>query len=349
MKISIQNQGQFFECGADEGILDAALRQGITLPYGCRGGRCGSCMGRVVEGSFTYLNGQPDGISDIEIAEGRALFCQAHPETDMVIDIKVVNTPTGIEPRKMPARVHSIARLADDVVHMRLKIPATDRLQFLAGQYVDFILSDGRRRAFSLANPPHHDEFLEFQIRHVPGGYFTHLVFEEMRDKALIRIEGPLGTFYLREDHKAPIIMMAGGTGMAPLRSILLHMFAIGDKRPVHLFWGARTKKDIYLQGEISQWLKAHPHSLRFTPVLSEPLQSDNWDGDTGFVHETVIRNYPDMSDYEVYMSGPPPMVYAARDAFMSQGLPEDRVFSDAFDFYDDPGLSAVEKEVGTG
>lgn len=349
MKISIRNKNQSFECGADEGILDAALRQGITLPYGCRGGRCGSCMGHVVEGVFAYPNGQPGGIADSETAEGKALFCQARPATDMVIDIRVVDTPAGIRPRKVPARVHSITRLTDDVVHMKLKIPASDRLQFFAGQYVDFILSDGRRRAFSLANPPHYDAFLEFQIRHVPGGYFTHLVFEEMRNKALIRIEGPLGTFYLREDHEQPIIMMAGGTGMAPLRSILLHMFAIGDKRPVHLFWGVRAKKDIYLQDEISRWLKDHPHSLKFTPVLSEPPESDHWDGDSGFVHEAVIRTYPDMSGYEVYMSGPPPMVYVARDAFMAHGLPEDRVFSDAFDFSDDPGLSAVEKEGGGG
>ncbi len=349
MKISIQNKNQSFECGADENILDAALRQGITMPYGCRGGCCGNCMGGVVEGGFTYPNGQPDGIADSEIAGGKALFCQARPETDMVIDVRIVDMPEGIERRKMPARVHSTTRLADDVVHMKLKIPAADRLQFLAGQYVDFILSDGRRRAFSLANPPHHDEFLEFQIRHVSGGYFTHFVFEEMRNKALIRIEGPLGTFYLREDHEEPIIMMAGGTGMAPLRSILLHMFEIGDKRPVHLFWGTRTKKDIYLQDEISQWLKDHPDNLKFTPVLSEPVESDHWNGDTGFVHEAVIRTYPDMSDYEVYMSGPPPMIYSARDAFMAQGLPEDRVFSDAFDFSDDPGLSAAKKESGIG
>ncbi len=349
MKIAIQSKNRSFDCGPGEAILDAALRQGITMPYGCRGGRCGGCMGSVVEGEFVYPNGQPGGIADSEIMEGKALFCQARPKTDMVIEVVIVDTPAGIEPRKMPARVHSIDRLTDDVVQLKLKIPAASRLPFLAGQYVDFILSDGRRRAFSLANPPHHDEFLEFQIRHVPGGYFTHFVFEEMRNKALIRIEGPLGTFYLREDHERPIIMMAGGTGMAPLRSMLLHMFATGDDRPVHLFWGARAKKDIYLPDEIDQWLKTYPDKIKFTPVLSEPAESDNWNGDTGFVHEAVTRTYPDMSDYEVYMSGPPPMVYAARDAFMAQGLPEGCVFSDTFDFSDDPGLPAVEKEGGTG
>ena len=347
MQVTIQNRNQVFECGPDEAILDAGLRHGITMPYGCRSGRCGNCMGTLISGEIDYPNGQPPALDDDGIAANKAIFCQARACSDLTIDVKIIDTPAGIEPRKMPARVVSIEKLADDVIHLKLKIPKADRLQFLAGQYVDFILNDGRRRAFSLANPPHHDEFLEFQIRHVPGGYFTSIVFDELKEKALIRIEGPLGTFYLREDNDDPIIMMAGGTGMSPLRGMLLHMFDTGIKRPVHLFWGARAKKDVYLQDEINEWLQAYPQ-LRFTPVLSSPDESDNWQGETGWVHDAVIRHYPDMSGYEVYMSGPPPMVFAAKDAFHAHGLPDDKVFSDAFDFSDDPGLSAAEKEAHT-
>jgi CDP-4-dehydro-6-deoxyglucose reductase len=344
MKVTIQNRNQAFECNADEGVLDAALRQGITMPYGCRSGRCGNCMGTLVNGEIEYPHGPPPALEAEDISKDKVLFCQAHAKSDLTIDVKIIDTPQGIEPKKMPARVASLRKMTDDVVHLKLKIPAADRMQFLAGQYVDFILKDGRRRAFSLANPPHHDEFLEFQIRHVPGGYFTSIVFNELKEKSLIRIEGPLGTFYLREDNDDPIIMMAGGTGMAPLRGMLLHIFDTGIKRPIHLFWGVRTQKDLYLQEEIDQWLKDHPQ-LQFTPVLSEPEPSSNWQGATGWVHEVVTRTYPDMSGHEVYMSGPPPMIYAAKKAFHDCGLPENKVFSDAFDFADDPDVSAAQKE----
>jgi len=344
MKITIHNRNQSFQTDENESILDAALRQGITMPYGCRSGRCGNCIGSLVSGEIDYPNGRPPALSNEEETAGKAVFCQAVARSDLTIDVKIIDTPEGIEPRKMPARVASIEKLADDVVHLKLKIPSSERLQFLAGQYVDFILSDGRRRAFSLANPPHHDEFLEFQIRHVPGGYFTSIVFEELKEKALIRIEGPLGTFYLRESSKEPIIMMAGGTGMAPLHGMLLHLFEIGMQRPVHLFWGVRAKKDLYLQDEINNWLSKYP-LLRYTPVLSQPGVDDQWTGETGLVHESVIKAYPDLSGHEVYMSGPPPMIYAAKAIFHEHGLPENKVFSDAFDFADDPGVSAAQKE----
>jgi CDP-4-dehydro-6-deoxyglucose reductase len=345
MKVTIQSSQKTFTVNPEQGVLDAALHQGINMPYGCRSGKCGDCMGQLIEGRVHYPNGQPDALSDEDLAQGKAIFCQAHADSDLVIEVRTVNTAEGIIPRKMPARVAELNHLAHDVVQLKLKVPAAERMQFLAGQYVDFILKDGRRRAFSLANPPHDDEFLEFHIRHVPGGFFTSYVFDEMKEKALIRIEGPLGSFFLREDSDAPIIMVAGGTGFAPMQGMLLHANEIGLKRPIHLFWGVRAKRDLYLDEEVRSWAEQYDH-IQYTPVLSEPAREDNWQGETGWVHDAVVRAYPDLSAYEVYMSGPPPMIDAAKQAFLARGLAENHLFSDSFEFADDPNLSATEKEI---
>ena len=354
MNIQIRSNNQSFVCKPDESILDAALRQNIQLPYGCRGGRCGSCIGDLLQGEIAYPNGQPKGISDQEHGEGKVLFCQARAKSDLLIEARVIDVPKGVVVRKMPARVHELKKLAADVIGLKLKIPSNDRLQFLPGQYMDFILDEGRRRSFSLANAPHEDQFLEFHIRHVDGGYFTPLVFAELKKKALLRIEGPLGRFYLRKDSKEPIIMMGGGTGIAPLRSMILQMIATGTNQAIHLFWGVRALKDAYLVDEIGQWLKKCP-ALKFTLVLSEPEPGDTKQMpvdlglvESGYVHEALIRTYPDLSAYVVYMSGPPPMIDAARAVFLQQGMVKDKLFSDAFDFADDPKCSAIEKEAKT-
>ncbi len=217
-------------------------------------------------------------------------------------------------------------------MRLYLKLPNTERLQFLAGQYVDVLLADGRRRGFSLANPPHADDLLELHIRQVPGGFFTGFVFERMKDKALLRFQGPLGTFFLREDSPRPVILIGGGTGFAPLKGMLEHAFHSGWNRPLHLYWGARAKVDLYLDELPRRWIKEHPE-FRYTPVLSEPRPEDDWQERTGWVHEAVAADYPDLSGHDVYMSGPPPMIEAARRVFAEQGLPSGQVFYDAFEF----------------
>ncbi|MDQ2695344.1 MAG: CDP-6-deoxy-delta-3,4-glucoseen reductase [Pseudomonadota bacterium] len=331
--VLIQPSGHRFRVEPGESVLEADLREaGGVMPYGCRNGACGACMGKVLAGEVAYPQGLPHGLSAREQQEGKALFCQAQPLSDLVIEIREVQTARDIAVRTLPCRVMALHRLAPDVMRLYLKLPAAERLQFLAGQYIDILLRDGRRRGFSLANPPHADEHLELHVRQVPGGEFTTQVFTQMREKAILRFQGPLGTFFLREDSPRPILMIGGGTGFAPLKSMLEHAFHVGITRPIHLYWGARTRQDLYLNELPEAWAEKHLH-FTYTPVLSEPRAEDGWTGRSGLVHAAAAADYPDLSRHDVYMAGPPAMIQAARQTFSLQGLSEEHLYFDSFDY----------------
>ncbi len=331
--VTIRPSGHEFQVAENESVLDAALREkGSVLPYGCRNGTCGSCMGTILSGEIVYPDGRPPGLSEVEQAAGKALLCQARSLSDLVIEAREVKGGADIAVRTLPCRVERRELLAPDVMRLYLRPPSIERLQFLAGQYVDILLADGRRRGFSLANPPHADDVLELHVRRVPGGFFTDYVFERMKDKALLRFQGPLGTFFLREDSPRPMILIGGGTGFAPLKGMLEHAFHIGLDRSLHLYWGARAKVDLYLDALPRRWAAEHPN-FRYTPVLSEPCPEDDWQGRIGWVHEAVAADYPDLSGHDVYMSGPPPMIEAAKPVFAAQGLPAEQLFYDSFEF----------------
>ena len=311
-RVTLLPSSHEFSVAEHESVLDAALRERCSvLPYGCRNGTCGSCMATIQSGELVYPDGRPPGLSEREQAEGKALLCQARPRSDLVIVAREVKTGGDLIVKTLPCRVEQRELLAPDVMRLFLKLPNTERLQFLAGQYVDILLTDGRRRSVSLANPPHADELLELHIRHAPGGFFTDYVFNRMKDKALLRFQGPLGTFVLREDSLRPILLIGGGSGFAPLKGMLEHAFYIGLDRPLHLYWGARAKVDLYLDELPRRWVEEHLN-FRYTPVLSEPRPEDQGLDRTGWVHEAVAADYPDLSGYDVYMSGPPPMIAAA-------------------------------------
>ena len=316
------------EVQEDETILDAALRQDVGLPYGCRNGACGNCISTLAAGEVTYPSGKTGALEGA--TENACLTCQAVPQTDVSLQVKLFETATEIEVKTLPCRVARHEQLAHDVMAVWLKLPDNQRLQFMAGQYLNFLLSDGRERAFSIANAPHDDELIELHIRHVEGGEFTDYVFDRMQDKAILRIRGPLGTFVLREDSDRPVIFMAGGTGFAPIKGQIEHAIHIGDKRPMQLYWGVRSERDLY-QGKLAQQWADQNDNFSFIPVLSEP--DADWSGRSGFVHDAVLADHPDMSGFDVYMAGPPVMVNAGKYEFMQAGLSIDHMFSDSFDF----------------
>lgn len=338
--VTLQPSGKTFTVDDGQNILDAALVAGITLPYGCRGGGCGSCRGKVLEGKVFYPGDLPKGISADDDKQGYALFCQGMTETDLVIEARESEELGDIPVRTLPCRVVQIDHLAHDVIRLKLKLPAAERLQFLAGQYLEILLKSGERRAFSMANAPHDDEFLELHIRHVDGGAFTDFVFESMQEKALLRFEGPHGQFYLREDSDRPMIFMAGGTGFAPIKGIIEHAIAEGCTRPIHLYWGARARSDVYLEDLAQSWADTHDF-IEFIPVLSEPAAEDDWQGRTGFVHDAIMADFDDLSGFDIYAGGPPPMVYAGRDEFIKNGMDEDHYYSDAFEYGYQPAAEA--------
>ena len=309
------------------------MRADLLIPYGCRNGACGSCKGELLEGEVDYGPHQASTLTDDEKRAGLALFCCARPRSDVTIRVREVRRAGDIPVKRLPVRVESIERAAPDVAVVRLKLPATERLQYLAGQYVDFLLKDGKRRSFSLATPPHDDTLLELHIRHIPGGFFTDPLFTTFKGREILRIEGPLGGFHLREDSDKPMIFVAGGTGFAPIKAMLLHAFHHEVDRPMVLYWGARALADLYLPQLPAQWQVEHPN-FTFIPVLSEPGPDDAWPGRTGFVHQAVLDDFADLSGYQVYACGAPGMVEAARGSFTgTRGLPADEFFADSFTY----------------
>ncbi|QKQ23682.1 CDP-6-deoxy-delta-3,4-glucoseen reductase [Candidatus Ruthia endofausta] len=327
----IENQvsGRIFQTEGRDNILNDALTHGLNFPYGCQKGFCGKCKATIIEGEVGYKGEIPSGITPEEVEKGMALLCQCRAKSDVALVVAELDGVADIEVRTLPCKVQSIKHLNHDVAQVFLKIPDSESLQYLAGQYIDLIHPDFEPRAFSIANAPSNTSLIELHVRLIEDGKFTNFVFNELQEKALLKIEGPKGVFYFREKSEKPIILVAGGTGFGPVKAMVEHAIETKSKQTIHIYWGARDEKDLYTDLP-KQWAKSH-ENISFIPVLSQANSA--WKGRTGYVHESVLVDFEYLVDYEVYACGPPAMVKAVADTFVKRGMFKEDFFSDAFEF----------------
>ncbi|WP_313302909.1 CDP-6-deoxy-delta-3,4-glucoseen reductase [Diaphorobacter sp.] len=332
--ISVQPSGRSFDTQGSETILAAAIRSGVGLPYGCKDGACGSCKCKKLSGSVVHGEHQPKALSNEEEAAGFVLTCCATPLTDVVLESRQVTDESAFPIKKLPVRVASLTRASHDVMQVKLQLPAADHFRYHAGQYIEFILRDGARRAYSMATAPHLQEQapgVELHIRHMPGGRFTDHVFGAMKEREILRVEGPFGSFFLREDSDKPIILLASGTGFAPIKALLEHMQHKATTRPVTLYWGGRRPGDLYMDTWVREQQAQMPQ-LQYVPVVSDAMPEDHWQGRTGFVHKAVMQDFADLSGHQVYACGAPIVVDSARNDYVAEcQLPAEEFFADAF------------------
>jgi len=328
-KIQIEGSDVAFDCAATENLLDAAMRQGIDMPYSCRKGVCGNCKGRVVHGEL--VAGTQGGSHEAGITQpDEHLFCRAQPASDLSIAPKGWQRVDPAARKTVQAKVFKKIQLAPDVTQLQLRFPAGVRVKFKAGQYLQLLLPDGQRRSYSMANAPHESDAVQLHIRHLPQGHFSDAMLKNLQVGDVLKLELPHGDFYLREDSERPMLMVAGGTGFAPIKSIIDHIVRQKLQRTVHLYWGARTPDGMYAPDVLARWAQQFP-TLVVHPVLSDVSDASTWDGRTGFVHDAVAADFADLSNWDVYACGGLPMVNALRDVCAQRGLPEAHFYSDAF------------------
>jgi len=333
--VTVLPSGRQFGVEPGEFVLEAALRQNVILPYGCKNGACGSCKARVVEGMVEQGPHSPTALTPEEAVKGFALLCCSKAHADITLEARPIAGAGDIPVRKMPCRIASITRPAPDVAVLRLQLPANERLQYLAGQYIELLLRDGSRRSYSMATAPHDADQLELHVRHLPGGKFTDALFgaaqPEVKERDILRFEGPMGTFFLREDGHKPIVFLASGTGFAPIKAIIEHCIHKGIDREMTLYWGGRRPRDLYLNGLAEHWASSIPR-FRYVPVVSDALPEDDWRGRVGFVHHAVIEDFPSLAEHQVYACGAPIVIESARRDFVARcGLPAEEFYADSF------------------
>ena len=332
-QVRIEPHGRTITVPESRAVLDAALAAGLNLPHSCKSGHCASCRARLLAGTIHYPNGRTAGLTEQEARDGYVLLCQARAQSDLAVEVRLIANVEDVEIKTLPCRIAKLRRLAPDVMQVFLRLPAVEPLRFKAGQYLDVLLEGGRRRSFSIASPPHDSDLLELHVRRVAGGGFTAALFDQLHEGSLLRIEGPIGQFVYVE-RSAPALLIAGGTGFAPLKSMIRHMVERDSKRDIHFYWGARLPVDLYEESLVLDWVRQYPQ-LRFSAVLSEATTLDPAAPHRrlGWVHEVALADHPALGAFDVYAAGPPALIEAIRATYPARGLTEDRLHFDSFDY----------------
>lgn len=324
MHLITTSNGRSFEARSDESLLDAALRQGVVFDYSCRTGRCSSCKGRIRSGETNAVHDEI-GLSCEDKAHGFVLTCVRRACGPVELEIDDLGDVVLPEAKTLPCRIQSIERLAYDVVRVMLRLPPTSALEFLPGQYVDVIGAEGLRRSYSIANAPRADKQIEFHIREVPEGEMSRYWFQQAKVNDLLRLRGPLGTFFLRGQAGKDLVLLATGTGIAPVKAILEELSSLpaaAQPRSLAVYWGGRHREDLY-------WQPPDMPGLKFVPVLSRA--GDDWTGQRGHVQDVMLRDHAYLADTLVYACGSDAMIHGAQARLQAAGLPDRQFHSDAF------------------
>lgn len=329
-EVRIEPLGRTVVVRNGQAVLDAALSAGLNLPHSCKSGHCASCRARLICGEIHYPNGRTAGLTAQEAEQGYVLLCQARAKSDLVVEARRIAAVGDVEIKTLPCRIAKLMRLASDVMQVFLRLPAVEPLTFQPGQYLDVLLEGGRRRSFSIASPPHDSQLIELHVRRVPGGGFTRALFDQLREGALLRIEGPIGQFVYRET-TAPLLFIAGGTGFAPIKSMMRHALERGSSRQMYFYWGARQAPDVYEEALVRNWAARNP-TLRFIPVLSAAAPVEDHYRQ-GWVHEAVLADHPSLSAFDIYAAGPPALIEAIRASFPARGANAGNLHFDSFDY----------------
>lgn len=355
-KVYFEPVDKEIEVEEDETVLDAAFRQGVMLMHGCKEGQCSACKSFLLDGDLEMDNYSTFALNESELDEGYVLLCRSHAYSDLEVELlsfREEMLDQGIPIQLVYAEVEEIEALTHDMRRLALKLVDPPEMTFISGQYAElYIPGTDTHRAYSMANTPENDKRAEFIIKVYPGGRFSGLLDEDnenglsVGDRMTMKV--PFGMFMLREKSEGDIVFIGGGSGMAPILSILRHMAEKGIERGATYYYGARTAKDLFYLDEMKELEEKMP-SFKFVPALSEPDPEDNWEGETGLITDVVQRLEGDLSQKEAYLAGPPPMIDAAVPVLVMKGLDEENVYYDKFTTTGDAGEGEemVEEERG--